>query len=56
GISKPEQVQQAIKAGAAGAISGSATVKIIQNNISNKQKMLNELTYVVKEMKAATLN
>lgn len=56
GISKPEQVQQAIKAGAAGAISGSATVKIIQNNISNKQKMLNELTYFVKEMKAATLN
>ncbi|MDE4945206.1 tryptophan synthase subunit alpha, partial [Francisella tularensis subsp. holarctica] len=35
---------------------GSATVKIIQNNISNKQKMLNDLTYFVKEMKAATLN
>ena len=40
GISKPEQVQQAIKAGATGAISGSATVKIIQNNLADKIKML----------------
>lgn len=54
GISKPEQVQQAIKTGAAGAISGSATVKIIQNNLSNKGKMLSELECFVKEMKAAT--
>lgn len=54
GISKPEQVQQAIKAGATGAISGSATVKIIQTNLSNKGKMLSELEYFVKEMKAAT--
>ncbi|WP_150463318.1 tryptophan synthase subunit alpha [Francisella sp. XLW-1] len=56
GISKPEQVQQAIKAGAAGAISGSATVKIIQTNLSNKEKMLSELECFVKEMKAATKN
>lgn len=56
GISKPEQVQQAIKAGATGAISGSATVKIIQNNLSNKGKMLSELECFVKEMKAATKN
>ncbi|MBK2105458.1 tryptophan synthase subunit alpha [Francisella philomiragia] len=56
GISKPEQVQQAIKAGAAGAISGSATVKIIQNNLSNKETMLSELKCFVKEMKAATKN
>ncbi|MBK2095626.1 tryptophan synthase subunit alpha [Francisella philomiragia] len=56
GISKPEQVQQAIKAGAAGAISGSATVKIIQNNLSNKEIMLSELECFVKEMKAATKN
>lgn len=48
GISKPEQVQQAIKAGAAGAISGSATVKIIQNNISNKQKCLMSLHILLK--------
>ncbi|MBK2259248.1 tryptophan synthase subunit alpha [Francisella philomiragia] len=56
GISKPEQVQQAIKAGAAGAISGSATVKIIQNNLSSKETMLSELECFVKEMKAATKN
>ncbi len=32
GISQPEQVKQAITAGAAGAISGSAVVKIIETN------------------------
>ncbi|APC96316.1 tryptophan synthase subunit alpha [Francisella frigiditurris] len=56
GISKPEQVKEAIKAGASGAISGSATVKIIQNNVvvNNTQKMLSELSAFVKEMKSAT--
>ncbi|APC92406.1 MULTISPECIES: tryptophan synthase subunit alpha [Francisella] len=55
GISKPAQVQQAIKAGATGAISGSATVKIIQNNLADKTKMLSELKNFVKAMKAATI-
>jgi len=55
GISKPEQVQEAIKAGAAGAISGSAVVKIIENNLASESKMLTELTDFVKAMKAATL-
>ncbi|QIV95382.1 tryptophan synthase alpha chain [Allofrancisella inopinata] len=54
GISKPEQVSQAIQAGAAGAISGSATVKIIQENLGNKEKMLRELSIFIKQMKKAT--
>lgn len=54
GISTPQQVQEAINAGASGAISGSATVKIIENNLTNKNKMLAKLKNFVKEMKAGT--
>ncbi len=54
GISKPEQVQAAIQAGAAGAISGSATVKIIEQNLNDKASMLAKLKQFVGEMKAAT--
>ena len=43
GISEPEQVKQALEAGAAGAISGSAVVKIIENNTENPAEMLNQL-------------
>lgn len=55
GISEPSQVKEAISAGAAGAISGSATVKIIENNLDNHEKMLTELSAFVSEMKAATI-
>ena len=54
GISTPEQVKSAIDAGAAGAISGSATVNIIAANLSNSNKMLSELGSFVESMKAAT--
>lgn len=54
GISEPEQVKEAIKSGAAGAIAGSATVKIIESNLSQPQKMLSELANFVTQMKAAT--
>lgn len=54
GISKPEQVKEAIAAGAAGAISGSATVKIIEDNLNDKDVMLKQLKTFVSEMKAAT--
>lgn len=54
GISKPEQVAEAIKAGAAGAISGSATVKIIESHLGNETAMLAALDAFVKSMKAAT--
>lgn len=54
GISTPEQVSAAIDAGAAGAISGSAIVKIIEKNIDTPEQMLSELKTFVSDMKAAT--
>ncbi|MGO2304540.1 MAG: tryptophan synthase subunit alpha [Providencia sp.] len=54
GISEPAQVAQAIKNGAAGAISGSAVVKIIENNLNRPDVMLAELTQFVSNMKSAT--
>ncbi len=55
GISAPAHVKQALDSGAKGAISGSAVVKIIENNLNDQAKMLAELGAFVKEMKAATL-
>ncbi|MCL1076743.1 tryptophan synthase subunit alpha [Parashewanella spongiae] len=55
GISQPEQVREAIKSGAAGAISGSATVKIISANLSKPDIMLNKLAKFTQQMKAATI-
>ncbi len=54
GISAPEQVAGAIEAGAAGAISGSAIVKIIEKNVAAPEQMLAELKAFVSTMKAAT--
>ena len=54
GISKPEHVKSVIKAGANGAIVGSAIVDLIAKNINNKNKMLNKIYDYVKEMKDAT--
>lgn len=54
GISTPAQVEEALAAGASGAISGSAVVKIIEDNLVDNEKMLTELTNFIVEMKAAT--
>ncbi|HCB2271853.1 TPA: tryptophan synthase subunit alpha [Citrobacter koseri] len=54
GISSPEQVTGAIEAGAAGAISGSAIVKLIEKNVATPGQMLTELKAFVTAMKAAT--
>lgn len=54
GISKPEHVKSVIKAGADGAIVGSAIVDLIAKNINSKDKMLSEIYHYVKEMKEAT--
>jgi tryptophan synthase alpha chain len=54
GISSPEQVTAAIDAQAAGAISGSAIVKIIEKNVDKPEQMLAELKAFVIAMKAAT--
>ncbi|PSU82151.1 tryptophan synthase subunit alpha [Photobacterium phosphoreum] len=55
GISTPEQVTTAIKAGAAGAISGSAVVKIIENNLNDPDSMRDQLGLFISNMKSATL-
>ncbi|MBU2977477.1 tryptophan synthase subunit alpha [Alteromonas sp. C1M14] len=54
GISTPQQVKTAIKAGAAGAISGSATVNLIADNLDDINAMTKALDEFVGKMKAAT--
>ncbi|TNH04460.1 tryptophan synthase subunit alpha [Testudinibacter sp. TR-2022] len=55
GIAQPQQVIDALNSGAAGAISGSAIVKIIENNLDNQAEMLRLLAEFVRNMKAATI-
>lgn len=55
GISTPAQVRNAIESGAAGAISGSATVNLIEANLSDNNDMLAALGKFVAQMKAATI-
>ena len=47
-------MKEALQLGAAGAISGSATVKIIEQNLDNQTQCLSELAEFVRNMKAAT--
>lgn len=54
GIAEPIQVKTAIQAGAAGVISGSATVNIIADNLTNTPLMLSKLSDFVKQMSQAT--
>lgn len=54
GISEPQQVRQALEAGAAGTISGSAVVKIIETHVTQPETMLERLATFVSSMKAAT--
>jgi tryptophan synthase alpha chain len=56
GISAPNQVSDAIVSGAAGAISGSAVVNIIEQNLNDRDAMLASLHQFVSSMKAATSN
>ena len=54
GISGVEQVKEAISLGVDGVISGSAVVKIIQNNLHDEKQLLESLGLFVLKMKAAT--
>jgi tryptophan synthase alpha chain len=54
GISQPEQVKQAIASGAAGAISGSAVVKIIEQHQSDPDALLQAMSTFIRSMKMAT--
>ncbi len=54
GISTPEQVREALDAGAKGAISGSAVVKIIEQHLDDNDAMIKALSDFISGMKAAT--
>lgn len=54
GIAEPAQVSAAIQAGAAGAISGSAVVKIIEQHQGDETQLLARLAVFTQAMKAAT--
>lgn len=54
GISSPRHVEAALEAGADGAISGSAIVRIVADNLADKKAMHGELTRFSREMKGAT--
>lgn len=53
GISKPEHVKIALKSGADGVVICSQIINIINKNLKNKKKMLNEIEKFVGEMKKA---
>jgi tryptophan synthase alpha chain len=53
GISMPEHVRHMKTAGADGAIVGSALVKIIEDNLKNKSRMIKLLAKSVAEFKKA---
>lgn len=54
GIAEPAQVKEAIDAGAAGVICGSAVVKIIEVNKDNETELLTKLGEFIRNMKVAT--
>jgi tryptophan synthase alpha chain len=54
GISTPAQVTDAIASGAAGAICGSAIVKILESNLQQPATLLTELKTFIGQMKAAS--
>lgn len=54
GISTPDQVKQAIELDIGGVISGSAVVKVIEDNLNNQTVLIEELGNFIREMKQAT--
>jgi len=55
GISKPDHVSSVIGCGAEGAITGSAFVKIIEDNLDKPNRMVEEIRALAKKLKTATL-
>jgi len=53
GISKPEHVKAVVKAGADGAIIGSAIVDLIAQNLNNRGRILSSIERYIKAMKLA---
>jgi tryptophan synthase alpha chain len=53
GISKPEHAATVASAGADGVIIGSRIVKIIEENLDNKENMISQVADFIKQVKAA---
>ena len=53
GVSLPAHARKLVSAGADGVIVGSAIVKIIERNVSDKKKMILEIGEFVRGMKDA---
>ena len=56
GISKPEHAAAVASAGADGVIIGSKIIKIIEDNLADKQKTLTEVSAFITEVKTAIAN
>ena len=56
GISKPEHASKVAAAGADGVIIGSKIVKIIEENLGNKEKTLAEISTFIKEVNSSITN
>jgi tryptophan synthase alpha chain len=54
GVSRPEHVRAAVSSGADGAISGSAVVSIISENLGDVGGMMSKLSAFTKTMSDAT--
>jgi tryptophan synthase alpha chain len=54
GISRPAHVRHALELGAAGAISGSAVVRIVEANLIDREEMIRAVEHFVRDMKSAT--
>lgn len=55
GISKPEHVEKVMRAGAQGAIVGSAFIRIIEKNLDDRKKMQFKLKRFAYDLKKATV-
>lgn len=53
GISKPEHAAEVASAGADGVIIGSRIVRIIEDNLDNKEKMISQTADFIKQVKTA---
>ncbi len=56
GISSPQHVKDVIKVGADGVIVGSAIVRIVERNLKDKKRMMDEMVDFIMRLKRATKN
>ncbi|MGB6681064.1 MAG: tryptophan synthase subunit alpha [Candidatus Bathyarchaeia archaeon] len=55
GLHKPEHISSIIGSGADGAIVGSALVKIVENNLNDSIKLIEQISTLTRNLKSATL-